>query len=164
MQRNDIILVDTCVVIEAIHRGYWKQLHSNFRLETVEYCLVEVQTGRTQRLAQPISEAELRECFHQVHPVSELDVLRALDDHDLGHLDKGEQELWVHALQRDDAWLLSGPDEASMKFGCSAGHRDRLVSLEKALEILGVRDPRLQSNYQNTWLEGVKRRHLFGLL
>lgn len=164
MQRKDIILVDTCVIIEAIHRGYWGHLHGNFRLETVEYCLVEVQTGRTQRLAQPISEAELRGCFHQVHPVSAVDVLRALENFDLSHLDKGEQELWVHALQRDDAWLLSGPDEASMKFGCSVGHRDRLVSLEKALEILGVRNPRLQENYQNNWLEGVKRRHLFGLL
>ena len=103
MQRNDIILVDTCVIIEANKWGYWGTLHKNFRLETVTRCLIEAQTGQAQRLPQPVTEAELRAAFNTVYDVSQEEILEALETHDIGHLHEGEQELWVHALKRDDA-------------------------------------------------------------
>lgn len=163
MQRNDIILIDTCVIIQACDRGFWSALHKNFRLETVTRCLIEAQTGRAQRISQPVTDAELRAAFNAVYDVSDIDILEAHESHDIGHLDDGELELWVHALKRDDAWLLSGPDTASMEFGCSVGHADRLVSLEGALNVLGEKKPKLNNNYQNTWLESVKRRQALGL-
>lgn len=164
MKRNDIILVDACVIIEANQKGYWGALHKNFRLETVTCCIIEAQTGRAQRINPPVTEAELRAAFNAIYDVSQEEVLDALEGYDIGHLDDGEQELWVHALKRNDAWLLSGPDEASMKFGCNNGHAERLVSLEGALNVLGERNPKLQQNYQNNWLEGVKRRQALGIL
>ena len=84
-----------------------------------------------QRLLQPATEAELRAAFSAVYDVSQEEILEALETHDIGHLHEGEQELSVHALKREDAWLMSGPDAASMNFGCSVGHADRLVSLEQ---------------------------------
>ena len=164
MQRNDIILVDTCVIIEATQQGYWSALHKNFRLETVTRCLIEAQTGKAQRIPQPVTEAELRQAFNAVYDVTQEEVLEALETHDIGHLHDGEQELWVHALKRNDAWFLSGPDEASMKFGCICGHADRLVSLENALNILGIKAPKINANYQNNWLERVKRNQAMGIM
>lgn len=164
MKRNDIILVDTCVIIHAMHKGYWNALYKNFRLETVTRCLIEAQTGKAQKMPQPMTEQELRAFFNKVYDVTQEEVLETLEVHDIDHLHDGEQELWVHALKRTDAWLMSGPDEASMKFGCDTGHAERLVSLEAALNVLGERKPDLQHNYQNDWLEGIKRRQAMGLL
>ena len=48
-------------------------------------------------------------------------------------LDPGEQSLWAHALTRGDAWVLCGPDKASLRFGVRLGFRDRLVALEGLL-------------------------------
>ena len=110
-------------------RGYSGTLHKNFRPKSVTRCLIEAQTGQAQRLPQRATEAELRAAFNSVYDVSQEEILVALETHDIGHLHEGEQELSVHALKRDDAWLMSGPDAASMNFGCSVGHADRLVSL-----------------------------------
>ena len=49
-------------------------------------------------------------------------------------LDPGELDLWAHAITRNDAWILCGPDIASLRFGLRLGVRDRLVSLEGLLE------------------------------
>ena len=41
------------------------------------------------------------------------------------------QSLWAHARKRDDAWILCGPDRASLRCGVRLGFRERLVSLER---------------------------------
>ena len=45
-------------------------------------------------------------------------------------LDRGEKSLWAHALGRTGAWLLCGPDRASLRVGVRLRFRERLVSLE----------------------------------
>lgn len=63
-------------------------------------------------------------------------------------LDSGEASLWAHALHRDDAWLLCGPDKASLRFGIRLGFRERLVSLERLLDDAGHRpSPALREAY-----------------
>ena len=54
-------------------------------------------------------------------------------------LDLGERCLWAHALTRADAWVLCGPDKASLRFGVRLGFRERLVALEGLLEAIGYR-------------------------
>ena len=49
-------------------------------------------------------------------------------------LDLGERSLWAHALTRSDAWVLCGPDKASLRFGVRLGFRERLVALEWLLD------------------------------
>ena len=68
-------------------------------------------------------------------------------------LDAGERTLWAHALTRSDAWVLCGPDKASLRFGVRLGFRDRLVSLEA---LAGGRGPSpqgaLKDAYTTAWL------------
>jgi hypothetical protein len=69
-------------------------------------------------------------------------------------LDVGEWSLWAHALTRSDAWVLCGPDKASMRFGVRLGLRERLMSLQGLLDAAGFR-PRaeLKLAYTSSWLE-----------
>ena len=68
-------------------------------------------------------------------------------------LDEGEACLWAHALQRDDAWRLCGPDKASLRCGMRLGFRERLVSLEALVESVGHRPKAtLRAQYTRNWL------------
>jgi hypothetical protein len=71
-------------------------------------------------------------------------------------LDVGERSLWAHALTRTDAWVLCGPDRASLRFGVRLGFRDRLVALERLLNDVGHR-PReaLRAAYTIRWLNAA---------
>ena len=75
-------------------------------------------------------------------------------DETISFLDVGERSLWAHALTRNDAWILCGPDRASLRFGIRLGFRDRLVALERLLSDAGHR-PRqaLRPAYTTRWLD-----------
>jgi hypothetical protein len=71
-------------------------------------------------------------------------------------LDVGERSLWAHALTRSDAWILCGPDKASMRFGVRLGLKDRLIALEALLGDAGHRPKEaLKLAYTTKWLEKV---------
>ena len=70
-------------------------------------------------------------------------------------LDEGEEALWAHALGRNDAWTLCGPDKASLRCGVRLGHRERLVSLEELLKHAGHRTSELRPAYTQKWHERV---------
>ena len=71
-------------------------------------------------------------------------------------LDVGERSLWAHALTRSDAWVLCGPDKASMRFGVRLGLKDRLIALESLLADAGHRPKEaLKLAYTTKWLEKV---------
>jgi hypothetical protein len=77
-------------------------------------------------------------------------------DEGISFLDVGERSLWAHALTRTDAWVLCGPDRASLRFGVRLGFRDRLVALERLLNDVGHR-PReaLRAAYTIRWLNAA---------
>ena len=124
-------------------------------METVEECVAETQAGsQRRRPEQRIDEWDLREALSAVHSVDQLErAALALRKLDLA-LDAGEESLWSHALGRSDAWILCGPDKASLRCGVRLGFRQRLVSLERLLEAAGHR-PRvsLRSAYTRRWLD-----------
>lgn len=165
MKQGDLILIDTCVIIEAQRTKTWRALHNGFKLETVETCIIEAQTGRANRLNPLVSDAELRKGFHNIHDVSLLERAEyaASFDGEWPELDPGELDLWIHAMQRTDAWLLCGPDRASMKFGCILGHNDNLVSLESALSLLKIGTGNLKNHYQDRWLSDLKTNFILGI-
>ena len=147
------VLVDTNVIIECHRSSSWRALASGYPLETTEDCVAETQAGRQNRRAhQAIEETGLRRSLHAVHSVDDRQfaelVLR-------GHgtaLDRGEESLWAHALERRDTWLLCGPDKASLRSGGFLGYRDRLVSLERLLVDIGHRlRYRLHEAYTEAW-------------
>jgi hypothetical protein len=149
-----VVLVDTNVIITAHRTSSWKALTSRFAVETVETCVAETQTGAQRRpLKERIDPAALSASLSAAWPVSDLDrAALALRDVTASNLDAGERDLWAHALTREDAWLLSGPDKASLRFGVRLGFGDRLVALEALLDEIGHR-PRgaLPRNYTRAW-------------
>lgn len=150
-----VVLVDTNTIIEAHRVSAWAALSGGYRIETVEECVMESQTGFQRRTREEtIDVRELRASMASVHATglrehAEL-ALRVPDI----WLDEGEASLWAHALQRDDTWLLCGPDKASLRCGVRLGHRERLVSLEELVERVGHRPkPRFREQYTRRWLD-----------
>jgi hypothetical protein len=125
-------------------------------VETVEDCVTETQTGfQRRRPEQRIDAAVLRSSLAGVHDVSAAQLAAAIvRDETISFLDVGERSLWAHALTRNDAWILCGPDRASLRFGIRLGFRDRLVALERLLSDVGHR-PRqaLRPAYTTRWLD-----------
>lgn len=148
------LLVDTNVILEGHRTGSWVALTGRFPTATVEECVTETQTGFQQRRPeQRIDEAALRSrCA--IHAVTDQDRAEAfVRDASIAGLDPGERDLWCHALTRTDAWILCGPDAASLRVGVRLGFRDRLVSLERLLSDIGHRpNPGLRQNYTEAWL------------
>jgi predicted nucleic acid-binding protein len=150
------VLVDTNVIIECWRVSAWKALTSGYAVETVQMCEIETQTGlQRRRPEQQIDAQVLRQTFKAVHSVSDAGRASALlRDDQMRFLDAGEQMLWAHAITRSDAWVVCGPDRASLRLGLRLGLRDRLVSLERLLSDAGHR-PRieLKQAYTQKWLE-----------
>ena len=126
-------------------------------MATVEECIAETQAGAQHRRPERrIDETGLRGSLSAVHSVSNLERAElALRTPDIA-LDSGEESLWAHALSRNDAWILCGPDRASLRCGVRLGYRDRLASLERLLSEAGHR-PRvpLRAAYTRQWLQAT---------
>jgi len=150
------VLVDTNVILECWRIGAWRALAGGYRVESVEKCVEETQTGMQRRTPEEnIDEAVLRGTLHGVHSVSEAERAEALvRDELLARLDDGEQHLWAHALTRKDDWILCGPDKASLRVGIRLGLREQLVALERLLKEAGHRPKApLRRHYTRGWLE-----------
>ena len=147
------VLVDTNVILECHRTASWRALTGGYAVETVDDCVTETQTGfQRRRPEQRIDGLELRRSLSAIHEVSRREraelAMRAPDI----ALDRGEASLWAHAAHRDDAWLLCGPDKASLRFGIRLGFRERLVSLERLLDDAGHRPtPALRQAYTRKW-------------
>jgi hypothetical protein len=163
MDVNQAILVDTNIILEGHAKGCWIALAGHYRLETVETCVMETQTGKQRRRPeQQIDEAELRRQLKAVHEVSDRELATVLAAGG-GGLDAGERSLWAHALHRDDAWILCGPDRASMKFGYDNRQRERLISMGELLAGINLR-PQLAENYTKAWLDTEISKFALGVL
>lgn len=151
------MLVDANVIIESHRIGAWRVLAGGYRLETVEDCVAETQTGfQLRRAEQSIVIGELRESLTGEHLVGHRERAELLVQIEGIALDRGEESLWAHALGRDDDWFLCGPDRASLRCGVRLGFGDWIVSLEALLEGVGhrTRIP-LKRHYTRKWQEAV---------
>ena len=151
------MLVDANVIIESHRIGAWRALAGAYRIETVEDCVTETQTGfQLRREEQLIALGELRASLAGEHQVDDHERAELLIRIDEIALDRGEESLWAHALGRDDDWLLCGPDRASLRCGVRLGLRDRIVSLEALLEGISYRTRMApKSHYTRQWHERV---------
>ena len=150
-------LLDTNVIIESHRTSAWRALAGGYRVETVEDCVTETQTGfQLRRAEQSIVASELRASLAAEHRVGNGERAELAVRIQGIALDRGEESLWAHALGRDDNWYLCGPDRASLRCGVRLGFRERIVSLEELLDGVGHR-PRtaLKHHYSRTWLRGV---------
>lgn len=151
------LLIDTNIILECFRVGSWRALTGGYQVETVEDCVTETQTGFQRRRPEAlIDPAELAGGLIAVHPVTDAQrAVVAIRAPDIA-LDVGERSLWAHALTRSDAWVLCGPDKASMRFGVRLGFRDRLIALEALLADAGHRPKEaLKLAYTAKWLENA---------
>jgi hypothetical protein len=149
------VLVDTNAILESFRVGSWRALTGGYGVETVEDCIIETQTGyQRRRPEQQIEEAALRASLKAIHAVTNREIaVIAVRAPDIA-LDNGERSLWAHTLTRTDAWVLCGPDKASLRFGVRLGFRGRLVALEALLLDAGhkPKEP-LKQAYTSKWLD-----------
>lgn len=145
------VLLDNCAISACVKVGCWNVLVGRYSLETVEEVASEAATGAQHR--EIIDPTTFRTQV-AVHAVDRKDRLASLEAHaDLGGLDGGERDLWVHALGREDGWILCGPDIASIRFGVRAGYGDRLISLEELLTKAGYTPKvKLDEHQTKRWL------------
>jgi hypothetical protein len=151
------VLIDTNAILECFRVGSWRALLNGYGVETVEDCVTETQTGFQRRRPElQIDAAQLVASLKAVHPVVDAQrAVVAIRAPDIA-LDVGERSLWAHALTRNDAWVLCGPDKASMRFGVRLGLKDRLIALEALLADAGHRPKEaLKLAYTTKWLEKV---------
>ncbi len=141
------------VILESHRVGSWRALTSRYKVETVEDCVIETQTGFRRR-HQMIDTSELRESLSSVHSVDDgerADLTMRMSNNFELHM--GEESLWAHAIHRNDAWVFCGPDRTSLSFGVQMGFRWRLVSLEKLLADIGYKPKTtLRPAYTEKWL------------
>ena len=164
MAPGDVVLVDTNVIIEGHLRGCWGALTGGFRVETVDTCIIEAMTGGHNWNGTKPSQAALTATLHAVHQATNLEMAEVLASGGSG-LDLGERALWAHALGRRGAWILCGPDRASMRFGFEQKQRNRLVSLGGLLATIGFRAPvQLRPHFEQKWLDQVMNDLVLGLL
>lgn len=156
LDRQSPVLVDTNAIIEAHRTSSWRALSGGWMVETVEACVAETQTGfQMRRKEEAIDAGELRNSLAAVHSVSLRQQAELASRKGSIALDEGEEALWAHALGRKEAWLLCGPDKASLRCGVRLGHRERLVSLEELLKRVGHRPSGLRPAYTQKWHDRV---------
>lgn len=162
-ERKPSVLLDANAIIES-HRVFaWNALAGGHRLETVEDCVTETQTGfQLRRQEQRIALKDLREKLAVENTVEDRERAELAIRIEGIALDIGEESLWAHALGREDAWLLCGPDKASMRCGVRLGFRERIISLEELLENVGHKPKiALSHNYTKKWSDDVLADFVF---
>ena len=154
------MLVDTNVIIESHRIGCWPALAGSLRIETVEECVTETQTGfQRRRPEETIDREQLKASLAAEHQASDKELADLAIRIPGIALDQGEESLWAHALTRNDVWVLCSPDRASLRCGVRIGVREQLVSLEELLRCVGHR-PRIpiKRQYTKQWQDGVISR------
>jgi len=154
-QQQQIVLVDTNVVLEAHQTGCWIPLANYFALHTVAKVVEETQTGYQNRDPEHwIDEAVLRGQLSHVESITKIQRVTFNMTHGHPTLDAGERDLLIYAeTLAAPVWLLNSPDMAAVRFAHGCGWIDRLVSLGAMSAHLKARLSRdLRDNYTERWL------------
>ena len=128
------VLVDTNVILEAHRTGTLRVLTGGYRVETVEECVTETQTGfQLRRTEWQIDGVELRDNIDGSYCRRSGSCQVGGQGRNIA-LDEGEAALWA-TLSPDD-WVLCGPDKASLRCGIRLGFRETLVSMQELLNAM----------------------------
>ena len=155
------ILLDNNAIGDAVDLKVWKGLLGAYlgQLETVT--TVAEEAGSYFRKLPEMTELLTSLKRMTVHDVTR-EQRAALAVRLTGvALDQGERDLWAHGIARQDAWMLCGPDIASVRAAVLLGQKDRLVSLEELLEAAGFSTRGLPLNQTRKWLDQTRSRIVF---
>lgn len=155
------VFVDTNFIIAAHEARLWKSLSKSHDLETVEQCREECHTGCQKREPETWIDdgALLASLAGSPHPVDDGMRSVVLVKRGGAVLDMGELDIWAAVLSDPGAWIVSGPDTASMKFGIYNGYGDRLLSMEDLVaDRKDFQRRRVPSQYHRKFLDQVRAK------
>lgn len=157
MQRGQVILMDTSVIIEAYRTNCWKAVTAHFSVATVEKCCEETLTGDPLRPGYVAVDPEtFRQSLSGRHGVSDIErAALSLNLENADALDAGERDLLAHLRGRSDVWLVSCADRAAVNAALVMGFEERLVSLDEIARAAGAR-PDLRRHFTEAWLREVR--------
>ncbi len=96
IDRESCVLVDTNVVLEAHRTACWPALTGGSRIETVEDCVTETQTGfQMRRPEQTIDNSQFQSSLFDVHQVNNEERAELMIRTRGIALDLGEESLWA---------------------------------------------------------------------
>lgn len=157
MQRGQVVLLDTNVIIEAIRTRCWTAITAHFSIQTVAVCCEEALTGDPLCPGYvSVDPAQLEKGLRARHQVSDeqrLALAVRLANPDI--LDDGERDLLAHAIGRSDAWVASCADRAAVNAALELGFEERFVSLAAMARVAGAR-PALKFQFTDAWLSEVR--------
>ncbi|WP_082636312.1 hypothetical protein [Stutzerimonas nitrititolerans] len=166
-RKDQIVLVDTNVLIEAHRVSCWNTLSSYFKFSTVETVIEETQTGfQNREPGQTIDLSPLRASFHHIEKVTDLARAQFALDNPEVLLDPGERDLviYAHSLDPKSTWFLNSPDMAAIRYGHQSNWLDRLVSLEAmAKHISAHTTTSFRDNFTESWLSQKRTKLLLGI-
>lgn len=150
------VLLDNNTIGDAVDLGVWDGLLGAYsgQLETVAEVEAEAGTYFRQMANGVALMKSLRKL--QIHDVSKSEQAALAINLPGVDLDAGERDLWAHSINRKDAWILCGPDKASIRAAVRLGLKDRLISLEQLLEDAGLSKKGLPQNQTKKWLDRVR--------
>jgi hypothetical protein len=138
----------------------WKSLSGYFSLHTVDKVIEETQTGyQNRRPEQTIDVSALKSTFTHIEVISDLQIIEFdMSNQKNMPLDDGEKALIIYAhMLNQKVWFLNSPDNAAIKYACTYGWSDGLVSLEAMSKHLSVslKQP-FRQNFTESWLANQK--------
>lgn len=147
------ILIDNNAIGDAVDLNVWRGLLGAYsgQLETVKE--IEEEAGSYFR-SLPDSMGLMASLSRlTIHSVTDAQISE-VETKIIGiTLDPGERDLWAHAHDRKDTWILCGPDKASLSAAVQLGFRNRLVSLEQLLREAGLPTRGLAEHMTKAWLD-----------
>ena len=154
--RDEAVLIDTNVILEAHRTRCWEHLAGFFDLKTVDACVVECETGNQRRNNPvPVDTHALMEKVHVERITQEQLAALRIRLANRVDLDPGEESLITYACQHSDAWLICSPDKAAVRACAFLGFLDRVIALEDLTESSGIAVP-LRQNYTRHWLANFR--------
>jgi hypothetical protein len=160
-KKNQVVLVDTNVLIEAHRTKSIGFLTEYFNIHTVEKVVEETQNGFQNRaVSQTIDETKLRSVLKHIEPITELQRVQFALAAPGVELDPGELDLLIYAETLPSSaniWFLNSPDRAAIRYAHSRNWLDKLISLEEMIDHLNQKTLlSLKENYTKKWLSEAK--------
>ena len=159
IKRDDIIFMDTNVIIEAERAGILKHLAGHYKkLSTVEKCVEELGKGdKTAPDYVPVDTGFVNGNM-SVSPVSPKEIAELLLKlNNEVALDPGEKELLAHInSQNIKIFYICSPDRACIKAAGKLGIMDKVISLENLTESCGIKNPKIRNHFSKKWLQDFK--------
>ncbi|MFA6568544.1 MAG: hypothetical protein WCS96_10055 [Victivallales bacterium] len=161
IKRDDIIFMDTNVIIEAERAGILKHLAGHYEnLTTVEKCVEELNTGNKTAPDYVPVDTEFVKGSMSVKQVSQketIELLLKLNNEVTVH--DGEKELLAHINgQNVKIFYICSPDRACIIAAGKLGLIDKVISLENLTESCGIKNSKLRNHFSKKWLQDFKTK------